>query len=72
MEDKSSHTNVDRVFPVFQYLRHYERVDVSSVFPVLIVLHKIKWIHEICQNHKPHLGGILQLILLQAYLKNAK
>lgn len=48
MEDKKntrfkcSHTNVDRVFPVFQYLRHDERVDVSPVFPVLIVLHEIK------------------------------
>lgn len=33
-------TNVDRVLPVFQRLRHYQGVDVRSVLPVLIMLQR--------------------------------
>lgn len=34
------HTNVHRVFPVFQHLRHHEGVDISPVLSVLIVLQR--------------------------------
>lgn len=35
-------TDVDRVLPVLQCLRHYEGVDVRSVLPVLIVLQRFE------------------------------
>lgn len=35
-------TNVDRVLPVLQCLRHNEGVDIRSVLPVLIVLQRFE------------------------------
>lgn len=39
---QKGHTNVDRVLPVFQCLRHYEGIDVRPVLSVLIVLQRFR------------------------------
>lgn len=41
-------TDVDRVLPVLQRLRHYEGVDVRSVLPVLIMLQRFDSKDNIC------------------------